>query len=561
MRFLRRALLVMPFITILLVLTSGCALVDKFNALFAEPPLTSTDFLPQESALVLQFSTLNQEEAANLEKIAGFFPQKEKGLLESSLTRDFTFYNLDYVKDLKPVLGEKTETVLGLEGDADKNSEQEVYLIQKIASQEAYDQLINKLKTNQKITELTESAGYVLTTPNQEKLFFTQKENFIVATNTSENLQKVLNLPEEERLSQSKTYQLAQKKIKTDGLVNFYVNTEKIVELFQAEDEKTGTGATPLIAFVGGSVSTRADGFQFDGYAQGNTEKLTELKMLFNEIPNQKTYLDQKLPGEKVFLYLEEFDLKTFLKNFEKQLTAEDAKIYQQQKEQISQTLNLDFETQILSFLNKAFAVSLQSGGSSLPNLTLAVDVSNDPENAAKLMNTLDGFLQVAKLSFPEYAKAFEQIEIKISAQNFQQIKLVEANLPAELKENGALVLNLIQDFQVIYGITDDQVLIFSTYPNFAEEYNKIILAEEPNYKELKTKLAANGQGVLYFSPKILFTDFNELMQMMARFSPNTDLMQAQSLEPYFTPCQGIMFGVVADSASYQTKGYLKLEK
>ena len=164
-------------------------------------------------------------------------------------------------------------------------------------------------------------------------------------------------------------------------------------------------------------------------------------------------------------------------------------------------------------------------------------------------------------LSLQEYAEAINKQDIEIGGNTFKHLSVLTENLPLELQEKGDLVIPILTDLNVFYGITKDNILIFSTYSKLAENFQKNVVSENIIYKKLSQKIDKKGQGVVYFSPKNFAEHLEKLILVVKDFIPFSVTKQkdAKSFIDYLKLLDGFISTNSVNETNFKIQGYLKI--
>lgn len=534
--------------------------------------------MPEDVFCLFKIQTTDEEEFTNLQSLKEIFLSTENQMnfendFQENLNSGLAQYQLDYAKDIKPFLGEKIEIAIGVGGDFE-NEITNVYFIQKIGDLNKYAEIIKKL-LEQKVIFAIEG-GYQISVSEKEDYYFTEKNGYLIATNSLEEFVRMLVLEVKESLVYNENYVHVRENLPTSFSGLAYLNAETFFAEIQKAVLKQKENTDPeikaffegnhvdLLSSLGGILSLQNDGVNFLSYIEGDKKTMDKLDFYFDKIPNQNPVFEKKLPGEELLFYFEIFDLKTKIQEFEANLKKNDEvayKTYAEQKKQAGVATGLNFEEDILSWLDRALAVSVQDTGTIVPGITLAIDVNGNASGAGKLLETLDSFVSIALVSLKEYQSAILQEEVVLGKSVFKQISILPENLPAEVQEQGEMVSAVLGDLKILYGITDENILILTTSPNFTETYQNETIAQNPTYKQLSSKIEKKGQGVFFFSPEVLanYLDFwlesNQTQEMMSEADQATFDVLSGVLKHF----KGLLSSAVAHKYTYESQGFLKI--
>lgn len=567
------AMFLLPF-----MLFSGCNLLESSDPFTSEKATQiGESLLPQDILVLVKIETTNDDEYNNYQKLKDTFLFDQSAVKKDFITKletELKPYELNYENDIKPLLGDRTETIIALSGDL-ANNNPDIYIVQKLENLEKYTEITDKLISKQAITAIEN--GYQASNSTNEDAYFGQKNGYFILTNDRDNFVNVMNLNATESLVYSENYVKVRENLPGTFLGLTYVNTDLFIQEIKRMIETNKTNIdqslyttldnplSNLIMSLGASLNLEENGAKFMGYAQGNQKIIDETEFKFNDAPNQNVYLDKILPGKGLYLYLEGFNLKQKIKQFEKNLEAsnpEGLEVYTEQVSQLKTLIGLDLEKDVLTWLDKSIAISIQETQSFIPGISLAIDVSSNPDGAGKLVDTLDSFISIALLSLQEYAEAIQKEEVQIGNSKFTKITILPENLPLEIQEEGNFIVPIFANLTLSYGITDNNTMIFTTYSNFSEDFEKETIAKNINYKQISQKINKKGQGLLYFSPEIFINHVRTIAEISQKFKSisASDQETIEALSKFFTPLTGLVFTNLAHEDSYEAQGYLKIK-
>ena len=556
------------------MLFSGCNLLENSDP-FASEKATQIgeSLLPQDILVLVKIETTNDDEYNNYQRLKETFLFDQSAVIKDFMTEleiELKPYELNYENDIKPLLGDRIETIIALAGDLANNSP-DIYIVQKLENLEKYTEITDKIISKQAITAIEN--GYQA----NEDAYFGQKNGYFILTNDRDNFVNAMNLNTTESLVYSENYVKVRENLPGTFLGLTYINTDLFIQEIKRVIETNKTNIdqslyttldnplSNLIMSLGASLNLEENGVKFMGYAQGNQKVIDETEFKFNDAPNQNVYLDKILPGKGLYLYLEGFNLKQKITQFKKNLESnnpEALNVYTEQISQLKTLIGLDLEKDVLTWLDKSIAISIQETQSFIPGISLAVDVSSNPDGAEKLVDTLDSFISIALLSLQEYAEAIQKEEVQIGNSKFTKITILPENLPLKIQEQGDFIVPIFANLTLSYGITNNNTMIFTTYSNFSEDFKKDTIAENVNYKQISQKINKKGQGLLYFSPEIFMNHFRTIAEISQNFKSISDSDQEtiEVLSKFFKHLTGLVFTNLAHEDSYEAQGYLKIK-
>ena len=228
-------------------------------------------------------------------------------------------------------------------------------------------------------------------------------------------------------------------------------------------------------------------GFSFNKENGHYTAKIThmgdESELKADEIDYQKyqttTYLYKYLPSENPILFFELNNIgDNFLNTIESQIKTNDTEDnelledYEDFKNEFKFASRLDFEEDFLEILKSQTALSVNSNDSFFPNATLAIDVSERKEKAEDVIEKVEELMFMWLATVPE--ESFLASETYIYTNALTEITLYPVKMYDEDDLNEA-EKELLKNEKIVitYGITDDDILLFSTNPDITDIYGQ----------------------------------------------------------------------------------------
>lgn len=574
------------FVLVFVFIFSGCSLISGDGGFRSEDSTQIAEaFLPQGVTFLWKFQTNDEEELQNFKILQGVLLDDEKDAqTQDNLTPNIDPYlsewNLSYEKDFKPILGEQTEIVVAcgenfLLGEQKESWESlDLYFVMKLADTEKYNALVQKLLDQKEVFAI--EGGYKISLEEEVDLYFTEKDSYLIATGSLENFVHLLTLKVEDSLVYNEKYVEVRENLPNPFSGLLYINLEQLMMRLKNSVWQEGTqidqadlaifenSYAKILNVFGLTLSFQSDGMQFLSYLGGNEKNMQELKLKFDLIPNQSAVLDKKLPGEGLYFYAEDFDLKTRLAQLQQNLQEQDQKSYQDSQEfkrQLKIMFGLDLDKDLLSWMDRAYAFSMQKNTKLIPSMTLAFDANSNPEGAGKLLDTIDSFVSILLLNAPEYAEAINKEEVTVGKSLFQKITVLPEKLPAEVQAEGDLIMKVLADLEILYGVTDENLLVITTYSDFAEEFNVKTISQNRSFKQISEKVATKNQGAFYFSPAIMTEYLEKLVEFSQAYSPMSeqDQMNFKKGMKALKHFESLIFVGIAHQYTHEGQAYVKI--
>ncbi len=412
------------------------------------------DLLPSDMGLVFSYSLLNPEQHGLLLEMEKDFGQEGglTSLVEESLSENFE--NMNYEEDFLPAFGDQFRLVFGSRPGSTAEAV-DAFVVVTLQDPSAMESAVEKLLADGKVEEkqLSSVDAYV----NEESGFYgaTWKDLFLIA-NTPDGLVEMMDL--ETSLWGSERYQEWVTKIGDDQVFYGVVFTdlyEEDVELMGGLGVNAASLVTDSQALV---VSAAEEGFDFDIYVQGDEEAMKEIGVNFNMVTHMPAYLHAEVPATDLMAYYEAYGLQQMAEYVDE---AGGSNLFDTLSTFFRSYFGMDFDDEILSFMNKGYVFALHKNGEGLmPGITIYSDVSGDMDNAQEFMAQLD--TQVDGLTMVLDAALPGAVLRGKTTVNGYELDSLEIDL-SQLERDGESPLPAVVTssvIQLVFGLMDDRLLI-----------------------------------------------------------------------------------------------------
>ena len=526
LHFLKRSyLLGTVFVLCATILLSGCQQTPPQNyisALTSKKGVQLERFLPNETIFFLRAGINNETEKNNLTRLLQYFPQEDlqnfSGFIESSFNEYFNNENLNFTKDIMPALGSDAQLVASIvdispkQVDVMQIIDTSILVFIPLAETENFAKVLETGLTKDGFKKTT-YAGIPLYEKNEPVTYVALYQDVLMVSNIELGIKAALDRISQNQTSllQNKNYQKAVSTMNS-GIGFVYVDTpvftKKIMKIntnmnTQTESSSQQNAAPKIYSNIIDTealkISAENDGIRISGTAYINEQKAKEWSIDPQQLPSSPAYLYKKILAEKVLYYLEGYNLK--------KIAALNWPIYEQIEgfQDGIQTIKfilafqgIDVEKDILSFMDKGFALTIRGGFWVIPGIDIYVDAESNPESAKKVIEKLHSsittFLQNAANSTDETQLSDFLVNEKISDYNYR-LRIDFSKIPPEQR---ALAPEEIinNGLQINYGINKDNLLYINSIPSTS---TKTIADDETFKKSLQNLTKTNGIG--YINP------------------------------------------------------------
>lgn len=500
--------------------------------------------IPGDVGLFLSYSLENDEQfqaVQDLEKTLG-----DEGRVSRTLSETLD-ESLNYEEDLLPALGEQFHMVYGVRAKDDGEQAFSVVTLEDVEKmQEVLDEMVKDgALTSKKLSKLD---AYV----NEEESFYAAIDRGTLwVTNTADALVEMRDLAEKNSLWASDVYQDSLKDIGKDYL--FYG------VLFPDAVEGTGIAALPgMINQQTLVVRAEKEGFRFDVYVQADKEKMKEADLAFDDIPRSEPYLFEEVPTTGLMGYMESYGLQQSFEKAEK--LGDESGSIEKLDTFFLNFFAMDFGDEILSFMDKGYALSLhQNGEGVIPGMSLLVDASSDKESAEEFVAQMDlqieGLLVLLEAALPG---AVSKDTVMIEGKEFTALTLDLSKIERTPGATQELPEGLMaSEIQLAYGMLEDRLLL-TTAKIWQEESGSI--ADSDLYKDLNGQLKGVKDGLVLFDAQ----GISSFVASLSSLRSDLDLETTASTDQLDDFLDGFL-GLIAASDTQETGshfgGFLMISK
>ncbi|MFA5829942.1 MAG: DUF3352 domain-containing protein [Candidatus Gracilibacteria bacterium] len=587
-------------------LMSGCqkALPNKPSALKTTQGIPLEMLLSKDSGLVIKVGTNDATQLNNLGLIFRNLPfmnevpggttstggasiiQNVQDQFYKGLDQALSAYGVTYAADLKPILGDKVHFMVGMRSFPQPSSGgqgvMDMELVMPILDVEKVDQVARKLANNNGALQ-DNYRGVTFFQKGGTKIFITRLGDALVVTNSLEGLKSTIDRYQDVSASllDNEFYQKSLAQMPAN--VGFmFVDPKGVSPAMYGGSQVGGQAATQAstsyldeekyfqaLQGMYYAFSAEPNGLRILGREFGDAQVLKNNKINFLTLPHSDPYLYKKIPVDKALMYVENSDLKSLLNIelavFEKMYKVADLK---GKIQQFFASKGLDFEKDVLSFLDKGNSFVWRDSGNFMPNLAFYVDASSNPAGAQKTVDALHIFLQEVITQLGQKYKNIVQgfvFEDGILADGSKVHVLRFKSEGLESKSSSPLTQLLLNTpLELWYGVSKDNLAFVAFYPHFDQDFevNAKTLANDADFKDTQTAMGKSLSNFVYFSPKVVaqyISHFGDIGAIMGTASSDPSIGAANSaqvkadqlvLESYFKPFKGIIFNSKAVSES-----------
>ena len=516
-RFIKSLMLASLFAVFVFALTGcgGPAKVALTDSEKSPEGVSIEDYLPQDTLMMISISTQDKDQREAFQTIINYFPEEDMQNAWKSMVKEFgpklEKTGISYENDIAPIFGNSYRFTFGMTGDI-KKDDPDMYIALTLADSEKAKSLLEKLIEKDNDLTSEELFGAMTLDNKSEDMYLALYKDTILITNVAENRESALKrmVKNEESILSNEDFKKSYNKLPKPNLGIAFINIKELFSKF-GESDKDNMANSPFADALHGEAfafTAEEDGIRVIVQVIFNKDSK---EFNLNNYPYEEPYMYKNIPGGKLIMYSESYGMKDA---FDIQMQAlggdkESQKEFSEFKRIIKSTVKLDFDEDILSWMDKGFALVLQHNKSIVPAISLYVDASSNTKSAQKVLDLIDAGVSQAVESMlanaPENIDAENVVrkdkvtlgksEINRVALDFTSLsdeELLDAGLPSGI---------FVEPIEFYYGLTDENYFLISTYTGLDKDYdNTITVAENEKVKEAQTYLDGYKYQLSYIS-------------------------------------------------------------
>lgn len=406
----------------------------------------STKFIPKESFLVLQIGNFYDEESF-LKKSFG----NSVDVFGVSINEFIDVFSINKNQDISISLLEE-------------NGKAEIVAVFRIYNEEKYKELKKKLKESKKITD-----------DMMDGFYFAEKTNCLILSTSKDLLSKSIDQNFADSIAENAYWKNAQLKLSR--------NSELKITIIPNNLSKEANYLDYFIL----ELFNDANNYKIQGKIVGNEDKMKEMEIRFNTKQDKQFALYKDIAKENLLFLLEGSHLNEEIETAQDVIKIENQSFYdylQVKKEHLLQAASIDFDNDILSWMNDNYLLALyQNTTNQIPDFSLVFDIKTAESKANDFFKDANNFLKLWVNTSPDFTgkSRYKTIADNLFAFDFSDI------------------YPLFRDsFTFTYGITDENLLIFSTLPEVEQKIKR-----ETYFISIPESLKI-GQNLLLLFPNMI---------------------------------------------------------
>lgn len=487
---------------------------------FSNEGLILEAYLPGDIGMLLSYSSRDDEQFQYLQDLKSGMSGDVDQTLAESFSTQFGDSGVDFEKDLMPAFGERFRMVYAAKSGDTTTS----YTVVTLEDPDQMTKVLNKLVESGQLQskKLTEVEAFV----NEENMVYTSVyKDLLFITNSPEALMGMVSQDEDSSLWSLESYQEG-----LDNMGSNYVFYGVIYPQLYQEN------VTVPVSLGGGEMLSILDrqwivfraedgGLSFDAWSTANKEKAKESGISFDRVPRSEPYLYKEMPDTGLIAYVESFGLKQSIEEAGKVDSASAS--LEQTRATIRDYFGMDLDTEILSFLDKGFAIAMNgSTGGIIPSFSILVDVSSDTANAKTFVDKVDGQLSglmiILESALPG---AVLKDNVTWDGEKLNRLSIDLSALPRS-EESPLPVALTNETIQLVYGLMGDRLILSTT-----DDWDTGLTVNESDlYNELAAKVEGLNEGLILVDTQELVTFIDSISSLRDQLGLQSDsgIMQFQ---------------------------------
>ncbi|MFT7183751.1 MAG: hypothetical protein ACI9QC_000073 [Oceanicoccus sp.] len=537
------------------LLLSSCGGKADLGQHASDSGLMPEAFIPAEVGLFTSYSLRDdgQYEAIQIleEKLGS--EGKFAELFAAQLDAQYETEGITYEDDILPALGDRFRVVFGSRpGTEDVDAFTVVTLADSDKMKTVFDVLVDQEVIEYK--KLSSNDSYV----NEENDFYAAiHDDLLLVANRPEGLVEMLDLEEEDSLWENEIFQDIMQKVDSD-----YVFFGGLFPSLMGEELNlpAGFGVSEIPdVIIQQSIVVRAEenGLRFDAYMLADKDAAKDSDISFDIVPKEQPYLISEVPADGLMAYVESYGLEqTFT---QANALGDSVEGLDELSAMVQNYFGMDFEEEILSFMDKGFVMSLhQNGNGVIPGLTFMFDVSSDSENAEAFLTKLDGQISGLQIVFDQSLPGvIQRSSIDLMGEKIQLIELDLSAIP-QGEGTGPLPASVTSsEVQLLFGVVEDR-LIISTASVWGEEGTEMI-ADSELYLSLKDELGDVDQGLALLAPQGV-SEFLESITSLREQLGLANSEEIAGIEELLSGFKGLIAASKTEAYESHFAGYLMID-
>lgn len=559
-----RTLFVASLFAVFAFALTGCggpAKVELSDAEKSPEGVALEDYLPQDTLMMMTVTTQDESQRESFNTLMSYFPQEDMDALWESFMLEMALEleesGLDYEEDIAPIFSDSYRFTFGMAGELEQD-EPDMYIAFTVADTEKAKALIEKAIEEDDDAVSGTVLGAMTVDNESDDMYLALYKDTLLITNIAKNRDAAIKrvVKNEASILSNELFMKSYEDLPKPNLGIAYINVNDLFTKLEATGEEEVPSGDFVEALYGEAFAFTATEDGISMIVQVAFDETSE-GFNFADYPYEEPYMYKNIPGEKLMIYSEAYGMKSAFDIQMQTLTTDPDSMeeFEEFKMIFKESLGLDFDDDILSWMDKGFALVVQQNKSIIPAISFYVDASSEPEKAQEVLDLIDAAMQqgvdAMLADAPEELDAAnilikdtvilgnsEVNRVAFDVTGLSDEQLLEAGLPSGV---------FVEPFEIYYGLTDENYFLLSTYSGLDEDYETTMtVAENPMVQDAQKYLEGYPYGLSYISVQEVmnyvdtFVGFMELVE-----GPMGDDVQAglDKVKAYIAPIKYLTAG------------------
>jgi len=544
-------------VAVLLFVFAGCGpSFEKLNQ--SDNGNLIEKLLPKDAWFVLSVTTKDVGQRAEFEDFVNEFSSTEDFF--AKVQEGFSGIGVDYENDIKPIIGQDGFRMVMAYAGTDNFVAMTV--ADSAKAQEWLDLTVERGEAS--LLALADFDVYVSQTEGGES-YTALLDDILVVANSSTALMNAegrLSAWDSESLLDNEDYMKGVSEIKSPYLGYVYVDV--------AGYQQVSGGSLGLLSFGNALLNNEVIGFSFDdgavllsGYGAGDKDAISEYGISIADISGEDVYLTSYIPSEEVAFYEEAGGFANMVDLFA--MKSGDAEgFYETLDTNVTKYLGMDLKEDLLTFLDKGYAIAIHRGEGSLPYFSLVVDASSNPDGADDLVDRIDAQISsLVNLVMYDQSGTFSSLTkntAEVMGGDFNVVSLDTTTLgqmmTAYSGSGTSATSSLNGTMSLFYGVTEDDILIISTYPDWEVFEEDDALSENDTFVSAMKNIKGYDNTIFYLDLSVV-ADYLGLVRTAESVLVGSGTVSsgAGQIVEYLDSLSSAVFGVKAGDESVEMRG------
>lgn len=503
---------------VLMFIGCGPAKVSLHETDLSKQGVALENYLPEDTLMYMSANLADSDQKNKFQNLLAKFPQEEMGPFFDGILEEISAAlsgsGIEFKDDLAPAFGDDFKVIFSMAGPlGPENPEDDptMYIAFTLNDTDILMQTIDKMIAEKEGYVKGEQFGEVILDNDEEPSYAVIFKDTLLITNKKEARHDALKRMKnnENSVLNNDQFKTTYNNLPQPNLGYAYINVSELITFASNIEEVKIPADAPFIkalfteAFV---FIAENDGLKMivDVAFDPNNKDFN-----INDIPYREPYLLAGMPGEKLIMYSESSGLN---KAFDIQMAALDEdsqKEFRKAELLIKKTVGIDLHEDVLSWMDRGYALAVQRNNSIIPAISLLVDAQSNPEGAQKIVDLLDAAFTEAvegmKADAPaeiDTDKFIRKDKVTIGKSEINRVSFDFSTMTDdELKDAGLPSGVFTEPIEFFYGLTAKNYFILSTLSGLNTKMGSEINVDSvEELKEARSYLKDYPYGISYIS-------------------------------------------------------------